>query len=77
MKTYISIYNERALRADLIFLNIKKNDKLKLIFSLNMMNMMLTSLSALRCLLTVLHAYLIADFVHSRPPGRKMVFLKQ
>ena len=34
---------------------------------------MLTLLSSLRGLLTILHAYLIADFVHSRPPGRKMV----
>ena len=35
--------------------------------------MMLTLLSSLRGLLTILHAYLIADFVHSKPPGRKMV----
>ena len=34
---------------------------------------MLTLLSSLRGLLTILHAYLIADFVHSKPPGRKMV----
>ena len=40
---------------------------------MKMMNTMLSLLSALRCLLTSLHAYLVADFVHSRPPGRKMV----
>ena len=53
----------------------KKNDKLNLL-SLNIIIMMLTLMtfiSALRGLLTILHAYLVADFVHSRPPGRKMV----
>lgn len=49
----------------------KKNDKLYLL-SLNVI-MMLTFISAIRGLLTILHAFLIADFVHSRPPGRKMV----
>ena len=31
-------------------------------------------LAATRGLLTILHAHLIADFIQSKPPGRKMVY---
>ena len=35
--------------------------------------MLLTVLSFIRGLLTILHTYLTAEFVRSKPPGRKMV----
>ena len=35
----------------------------------------LTISSFLRCVLTVLHAFIIDEFVKSKPPGRKMVYI--